>query len=210
MNIDYQYWKFDGVVSDAITESILTSLPDDAFKKGVIRDKDGDFILDEKSRDNIVVFVGGQFSRDIFIPYVNGANKSAGWNYEIDWFEDVQISRYGVDKHYSWHRDAMCYSDVAGPATSNKWYKTFHENYNGKERKLTAVTLLSDDFSGGEFELAYQTHGDNNDTKIEVLSVDLSLGDMLVFPSFVWHRVKPVTSGIRHSMQLWCLGPPFK
>ena len=199
MNIDYQYWKFDSGVSDETRDSILTSLPDDSFKKGLIRDKDGDPIVDEKSRDNIVVFVGDQFSRDIFIPYISGANKSSGWNYDIDWFEDVQISKYGVDKHYSWHRDSMRYANGVG-----------HKNYDGRERKLTAVTILNDDFSGGEFELSHQILGDNNDTKIEVLSVDLSLGDILIFPSFVWHRVKPVTSGIRHSMQVWCLGPPFK
>jgi PKHD-type hydroxylase len=199
VNLDYKYWTFDNVVSDETRDSILTSLPDDIFKKGLIREKDGDPILEKKSRDNVVVFLGGQFARDIFIPYVNGANKSSGWNYDIDWFEDIQVSKYGVDKHYAWHHDAIGYPKGVG-----------HKNYEGRERKLTAVTLLSDDFSGGEFELSHQISGDNNDTKIEVLPVDLSLGTILVFPSFLWHRVKPVTSGIRHSMQVWCLGPLFK
>ena len=199
MSLDYQYWKFDSVVSDETRDSILTNLPDESFEQGLIRDKDGDFVLDKKSRDNTVVFVDDQFSRDIFNPYIHGANKSSGWNYGIDWFEDVQVSKYGVGKHYSWHRDALSYTNGNG-----------HKNYEGKERKLTAITLLSDDFSGGEFELSHQILGDNNDTEIEVLPVDFSLGDILVFPSFFWHRVKPVTSGIRHSMQIWCLGPPFR
>ena len=30
------------------------------------------------------------------------------------------------------------------------------------------------------------------------------------FPSFVWHRVKPVTRGVRYSLVLWHLGYPFK
>ena len=146
-----------------------------------------------------MAFLGGQFARDIFIPYIEGANKFSGWNYDIDWFEDIQVSKYGVDKHYAWHHDAIGYPKGVG-----------HKNYEGKERKLTAMTLLSDDFSGGEFELSHQISGDNDNTEIEVLPVNLSLGTILVFPSFLWHRVKPVTSGIRHSMTVWCLGPPFK
>ena len=205
MNLNYLYWTFNNVVSDESRNRVLTGIQDKPFKKGLVI-KDGKGIVDKKARDNTALFVSGQFSRDIFIPYVNGANKSSGWNYDIDWFEDIQIAKYGVNEYYGWHHDAMCYTNGAGPYH----LLSCHENYKGKERKLTAVTLLSDDFSGGEFELSHHVFGDNNTTKIEVLSVDLSLGDILVFPSFLWHRVKPITSGIRHSMQVWCLGPPFK
>ena len=38
----------------------------------------------------------------------------------------------------------------------------------------------------------------------------LSQGSICVFPSFVWHRVKPVTKGIRYSLVLWNLGYSFK
>tara|TARA_R100000656_G_scaffold10855_1_gene11695 strand:+ start:1423 stop:2025 length:603 start_codon:yes stop_codon:yes gene_type:complete len=196
---NYKYWKLNNVVSDETRDFVLTSLSDKSFKEGLILDKDGNPVLDKKARNNKVVFADGQFLRDVFTPYIDKANSSSGWNYYIDWLEDVQVSKYGVNEHYGWHHDAMHYTKGVG-----------HEKYEGRERKLTAVTLISDDFSGGEFELSHQIIGDNNDIKIEVLPVDLSLGDILVFPSFVWHRVKPVTSGIRHSMQVWCLGPPFK
>ena len=35
-------------------------------------------------------------------------------------------------------------------------------------------------------------------------------GSVIVFPSFVWHRVKPVTKGVRYSVVAWYGGPPFK
>ena len=35
-------------------------------------------------------------------------------------------------------------------------------------------------------------------------------GSVVVFPSFVWHRVKPVISGTRHSLVIWNLGWPFR
>jgi len=38
----------------------------------------------------------------------------------------------------------------------------------------------------------------------------LSKGSIIVFPSFLWHRVKPVTKGTRYSLVVWNLGYPFK
>ena len=42
------------------------------------------------------------------------------------------------------------------------------------------------------------------------LKFKLKKGGIVVFPSFVWHRVKPVTKGIRYSLVVWILGQPFK
>ena len=38
----------------------------------------------------------------------------------------------------------------------------------------------------------------------------LPKGSIIVFPSFVWHRVKPVKKGTRYSLVTWNLGYPFK
>jgi len=38
----------------------------------------------------------------------------------------------------------------------------------------------------------------------------LPKGSIVVFPSFIWHRVKPVTKGVRYSLVMWSLGYPFK
>ena len=38
----------------------------------------------------------------------------------------------------------------------------------------------------------------------------LPKGSVIVFPSFVWHRVKPVTKGVRYSLVAWSIGYPFK
>ena len=38
----------------------------------------------------------------------------------------------------------------------------------------------------------------------------LPKGSLVVFPSFVWHRVKPVTKGVRYSLVIWNLGYPFR
>ena len=38
----------------------------------------------------------------------------------------------------------------------------------------------------------------------------LPKGSLVVFPSFVWHRVCPVKKGSRYSLVIWNLGWPFK
>ena len=35
-------------------------------------------------------------------------------------------------------------------------------------------------------------------------------GSIVVFPSYMQHRISTVTSGNRYSIVLWCLGVPFK
>jgi predicted 2-oxoglutarate/Fe(II)-dependent dioxygenase YbiX len=52
----------------------------------------------------------------------------------------------------------------------------------------------------------------SKDRKTEIFhSKDiLSRGTVIVFPSFVWHKVAPVTKGTRYSLVNWSLGKPFK
>ena len=38
----------------------------------------------------------------------------------------------------------------------------------------------------------------------------LPKGSLVVFPSFVWHRVCPVKKGSRYSLVIWNLGWPFR
>lgn len=36
------------------------------------------------------------------------------------------------------------------------------------------------------------------------------LGTIIIFPSFVYHQVTPITKGTRKSLVNWSLGFPFK
>jgi PKHD-type hydroxylase len=68
-------------------------------------------------------------------------------------------------------------------------------------RKLSAVVALNDDYEGGVFETL------DSDTP---RSYDLKKGEMIMFPSFLMHRVTPVTKGIRRSLVIWVEGPNFR
>ena len=110
-------------------------------------------------------------------------------SYGFEWegnTEAIQYTTYdsSVKGHYDWHMDI-------GPEKDNS---TQHL------RKLSASVMLNDEYKGGELELW--------DKDLEGV---YGTGNCMVFPSFYLHKVKPVTSGIRHSLVIWGVAnEPFK
>ena len=65
-------------------------------------------------------------------------------------------------------------------------------------------------FKGGELELDFGRKGNKNTSSIKVdKPFNTKRGSIIFFPSFVWHRVKPVTKGTRYSLVCWTIGNPF-
>jgi hypothetical protein len=72
-------------------------------------------------------------------------------------------------------------------------------------RKLSLTVQLSDpsEYEGGEFEIWYGHSG-------EFVELPRKKGDVIIFPSFLMHRVKPITRGQRKALVFWTGGEPFK
>jgi len=70
-------------------------------------------------------------------------------------------------------------------------------------RKLSLVLQLTDpeEYEGGDLELM---------TSSDPIAVLKQRGLISVFPSFVLHRVTPVTKGTRRTLVVWACGPEFK
>ena len=51
----------------------------------------------------------------------------------------------------------------------------------------------------------------NPDIKNNILTAKeaKNKGSVIVFPSFNWHQVSPVTKGTRYSLVIWCCGKPY-
>jgi len=103
------------------------------------------------------------------------------WNYDIRRLEKVQMSKYQTGGHYNWHMDSKA-------------------PVNNEQRKLSISILLNDDFEGGGLEI--ESNKDENVLKYQ--------GDIVVFPSFLQHRVLPVTAGTRYTAVSWAYGPTFR
>lgn len=73
-------------------------------------------------------------------------------------------------------------------------------------RKLSLSLLLSEpgiDFMGGQFLI-------NDGRQESPLTIPLRKGEVAAFPSWMIHKVAPVTSGTRRSIVVWVLGPKFR
>ena len=154
-----------------------------------------------KKRKSDVVWLDEPWIYKEVQPYIHKANKEANWNYEWDWTEPAQFTKYKLNQYYDWHcdsQDAPC-KDKTKP------------HLYGKIRKLSVTCQLNDEseYSGGELEFDTRSYMPHDKKIIQCKNIS-SKGTIIVFPSFVWHRVKPVTSGTRYSLVIWNLGKPYR
>ena len=80
----------------------------------------------------------------------------------------------------------------------------------GKVRKISMTLNLTDpnSYEGGNLKFDLGPHVKGN--RIKVCDDSRSQGTLIVFPSFMYHCVTPVTSGTRYSLVLWLLGKPWQ
>jgi len=158
----------------------------------------------KKKRNSNIVWMNDRWIYKEIQPYVHQANENAGWNFEWDWSESCQFTKYKKGQYYDWHCDSW---DKPYVNTQNPQDPT-----NGKIRKLSVTVTLSDpkDYKGGELEFDFRQHDPDKKRKTVKCKEILPKGSLVVFPSFVWHRVCPVKSGERNSLVIWNLGYPFK
>ena len=124
---------------------------------------------------------------DRLIRLVADVNRDA---FDVDlteFAESAQIARYTAERegHFGWHSDIGRGGDLA------------------IKRKLTLVIQLSDpgDYDGGGLEL-------RPDANAQI--APRTRGSAALFPSYVLHRVAPVTRGTRWSLTLWAHGPAYR
>jgi len=176
---------------------------DGSLKKSVINNI-------QKKRKSDIVWMNDRWIYKEIHPYIHEANAKAGWNFDWDFSESCQFTKYGVGQYYGWHCDSW---EV--PYKRDKLEDGTYPQDHGKIRKLSVTISLNDpdEYDGGnlEFDLRNQVDWERNKKKaIHSCKEIRPRGSIIVFPSFVWHRVAPVTRGTRYSLVIWNLGYPFK
>ena len=208
MNLTNYYWYFQSAIPHRICDDIVKygkSLQDQMAVTGGYGDKklNQKQIKDLKTkRDSNIVWMNDRWIYKEIQPYIHEANQNAGWNFEWDWSESCQFTKYKVNQFYNWHID----SNVK-PYDNPKDIKCYN-----KIRKLSVTCSLSDseDYYGGELQFNFNNPAKKKKENIVTCKEILKKGSIVVFPSFLRHRVMPVTQGTRYSLVIWNLGYPFR
>ncbi len=150
----------------------------------------------QKRKSNIS-WIGDWWLKKELAPYVIRANKMAGWNFNLSNSEDCQFTKYDEKEHYGWHTDSFTTPHIDG-------------SWKGLIRKISVTVSLSDpnDYEGGFLEFALPKNEPDSFEYIKAREA-LPRGSIIVFPSYTWHRVTPVTKGTRLSLVQWNLGPGY-
>jgi PKHD-type hydroxylase len=116
------------------------------------------------------------------------------YGFDLNGYDVIQYGVYedADSGKYDWHMDSIMGSDRGDTMIET--------------RKLSLTMLLNEpgvDFEGGEFQI----NEGREDTPGKVIT---KKGRIIAFPSFMIHRVKPVTKGVRKSLVIWVTGPKFK
>ena len=154
--------------------------------------------VDEKTRVTDIAWTNDQWVYDTIWPFMMEANNKASWEYDIKAAESSQITRYKKGGFYNFHRDG-------GGCHLVKYNNPTNAFMHGHVRKLSMTVLLNKSFEGGDFEFTSYTK-----EECTITPVEMNQGDIVVFPSWMEHRVAPITKGIRYSFVTWFVGPPFK
>jgi PKHD-type hydroxylase len=111
------------------------------------------------------------------------------FNVDYKFLPEIQFASYDAENQgcYKQHKDTHFITP----------FKT--------HRKLSFTVQLSDpgSYEGGDLEFVDVSHKPNAENL-------RSRGTVCIFPSLVYHEVKPVTSGIRHSLAGWYEGPRWR
>jgi len=154
-------------------------------------------------RDSVVAWIRQNEEHAWLYELISGFVRETNelyWNWQLSGPEPMQYTKYGPEQFYTWHRDQKREPYDA----ESRW--------PGQIRKISISIHLSDSdaYEGGEFAIENsQTSVDSLETRQKVLTEARTRGSAIVFPSHLYHRVQPVTSGKRQSLVAWFLGPPF-
>jgi PKHD-type hydroxylase len=130
--MNFAYWKWDKVIPKEYCDLIINHARWEKESNGRVHDE-STFTVNKKIRNNSVVWESDlSVVGCIADKYIRLANVNAGWNFNIDKTENIQISKYKVNQYYDWHEDSKF--NLENP------------------RKLSFSLQLNDEFEGGLLE----------------------------------------------------------
>jgi PKHD-type hydroxylase len=208
LRLSNYYWYFKSAIPTRICDEIIKTGLKQQEQRALTGGFQGKENLSEKEieqlhkkRKSNVSWLNHRWIYNEIQPYIHIANRNANWNFDWDWTESCQFTKYKLNQFYDWHCDC----------NDHPYDMPNEPSKHGKIRKLSVTVSLVDssEYEGGEFEFDFRNKEDSFNN-IHICNEIKTKGSIVVFPSFIWHRVKPVTSGIRYSLVAWNIGRPFR
>jgi predicted 2-oxoglutarate/Fe(II)-dependent dioxygenase YbiX len=131
-----------------------------------------------------------------------GREKKYQWLYERLWLAAQESNRLFFSVDISSVEPNI---QLARYDSSDQGFYDWHTDFAGFRplRKISISIQLSrpEDYDGGDLELMFANRPQ---------PLERSRGAFIAFPSFVLHRVSPVTRGTRWSLVAWIVGPRWR
>ena len=111
------------------------------------------------------------------------------YQFDLSHIDLIQVAEYTEGCHYDWHCDIP---EISGNHC----------------RKLSFTVLLNNasEYGGGVLHFNSEKNYDMMQKEWE----SMEAGSMIAFPSWMQHKVYPVTSGVRYQLFGWVCGPRWK
>jgi len=157
-------------------------------------------------RNSKICWLEEQWLYELLQPYLHQANEEAGWKFQWDWSESIQFTEYGLNQFYGWH-----YDGGSDHLCVYKKENVKNESMVGKVRKLSMTVNLSkpNEYEGGNLNFDFGLHRRKDEKRFHECVEIRPQGSIIVFPSFLYHQVTPVTKGTRYSLVMQNCGNPF-
>lgn len=179
-----EFIYYQGMFLPHEIDQILKMWDEDQIIKATIS---GDEVYNDELRKSKVMFIDHQPDTEWI--YRKLKSLAIGCNQERYWFDllgfhqELQLTRYSEGDFFEWHLDFG-----AGEIS---------------DRKLSLTVQLSepDEYEGGDLQFMINQ---------KIVNAPREKGTIIIFPSFIIHRVTPITKGTRQSIVGWVSGPPFR
>jgi PKHD-type hydroxylase len=195
--ITYPYCYWDDAFTDEELDEMCFYFSQHEVEQASVLSKEKP-INENIRRSKVKFFYRDEYTFPIFdrLNYTIENLNDRFYNFVLNGYDCFQYTEYDASEkgEYNFHMDTHF---------GNK------QNINVdmyETRKLSIVMCLNRpgiDFEGGQF---YMNQGSEKDA----FEIEMKMGRIIAFPSFLIHRVAPVTKGKRKSLVIWVMGPKFR
>lgn len=145
------------------------------------------------------------------VRFIQKSDPNCSWIFDEMWKMAIECNK----DHFNFHFTNLDFIQISEYNSENQGMYTKHHDVfwcNPEypyHRKLSCTVQLSDptSYTGGEFvfhdlEKSFPSDGDKVKMK--------NRGTAIMFPSFIFHSVEPVLTGIRYGLTAWFEGPKWR